>query len=111
VPYHAPRGDVLEWLGAWAGRDGCQATPRRRPVVRSVTRMEWPTCASGTRVEHFAISGGEHAWPGADPPDPGPHVDLSATQEAWRFLKTRRRVTPAGPARQARAAAPARGTP
>lgn len=104
VPYHAQRGDVLEWLGGWVRRDGCRAAPQRRTVADRVTRLDWRGCTSGTGVAHLAIEGGQHAWPGADPPDPGPRVSLSATEEAWRFLSVRRRVTPSPPARSARAA-------
>jgi polyhydroxybutyrate depolymerase len=115
VPYHAQRGDVLEWLRAWARRDGCAAATRRRAVVPGVTRMDWRGCASRTRVAHLAIRGGEHAWPGANPPDPGPRVGLSATDETWRFLRTLRRVRPAAPAHPGgaagRAAGRARETP
>jgi polyhydroxybutyrate depolymerase len=91
VPYHAAQGDVLEWLGRWVARDRCAHSPARAAVATRVTRFVWAWCRDRTVVEHFAVAGGQHAWPGADPPDPGPRVSLSATDEAWRFFAGRRR--------------------
>jgi polyhydroxybutyrate depolymerase len=92
VPYHAARGDVLEWLQRWVARDGCRPTARRSAVVARVRRYTWSGCRMGSAVEHLAIAGGTHAWPGADPPDPGPPVALSASVEAWRFFSHHRRT-------------------
>jgi polyhydroxybutyrate depolymerase len=91
VPYHAAQGDVLEWVGRWVARDRCARSPARATVTTRVTRFVWAWCRDGTIVEHFAVAGGQHAWPGADPPDPGPRVSLSASDEAWRFFAGRRR--------------------
>ncbi|MEA2227552.1 MAG: polyhydroxybutyrate depolymerase [Solirubrobacteraceae bacterium] len=99
VPYRGtPRdrgGDVLRWLRAWAGRDACRPTPRRTWVRAGVQRLDWTGCRGATTVSHLRLLGGMHAWPGADPPDPGPSFGVSASQEAWRFLRGRRLSPPA----------------
>jgi polyhydroxybutyrate depolymerase len=92
VPYHAARGDVLEWLRGWVARDGCRGGGRPHTVAMRVNRFRWAPCNLGTVIEHFAIDGGQHAWPGAEPPDPGPRVALSAAEEAWRFFAPLRRA-------------------
>jgi polyhydroxybutyrate depolymerase len=92
VPYRGGAGDVRAWLGGWVRRDGCAPRPRTRVVMPRVTRLDWTGCREGTSVAHLAIAGGQHAWPGAEPPDPGPAITLSATAEAWRFLASRRRA-------------------
>jgi polyhydroxybutyrate depolymerase len=91
VPYHDPQGDVLKWLGRWVDRDACRSRPVEHGYVAKVTQFVWTPCQGGTVVEHFAIAGGQHAWPGADPADPGPQVALSATKEAWSFFAPRQR--------------------
>ena len=94
VPYHGtpqdPRGDVLAWLRGWTDRDACPSAPRRTWLRAGVLRLDWGACRDGTAVEHLRLDGGTHAWPGADPPDPGPKLGVSAAQEAWSFLRGRR---------------------
>jgi polyhydroxybutyrate depolymerase len=95
VPYRGtpqnPAGDVLAWLSAWVDRDACRRVPRQTRQSARVLRLEWSSCRGGTLVEHLRLDGGTHAWPGADPPDPGPQLSVSASDEAWSFLRDRRR--------------------
>jgi polyhydroxybutyrate depolymerase len=95
VPYRGtrrnPGGDVLAWLSAWVDRDACGRVPRQTRQSARVLRLEWSSCRDGTLVEHLRLDGGTHAWPGADPPDPGPQLGVSASDEAWSFLRDRRR--------------------
>jgi polyhydroxybutyrate depolymerase len=95
VPYRGtpqdPGGDVLAWLSAWVDRDACRGVPRRTQQSARVIRLAWTSCRDGTAVEHLRLVGGTHAWPGADPPDPGPQLGVSAAGEAWSFLRDRRR--------------------
>jgi polyhydroxybutyrate depolymerase len=95
VPYGGtaqnPRGEVLTWLSAWAGRDACRGVPRLVRQSARVVRLDWTACRDGTSVAHLRLVGGAHAWPGADPPDPGPQLGVSATDEAWSFLRDRQR--------------------
>jgi polyhydroxybutyrate depolymerase len=99
VPYRGTpqdrRGDVLRWLRAWAGRDACRPFPRLRWERARVARLDWTRCRDATTVAHLRLVGGTHAWPGADPPDPGPQLGVSATDEAWSFLRERHRSPPA----------------
>jgi polyhydroxybutyrate depolymerase len=100
VPYRGTpqdrTGDVLRWLGAWAERDACNRGPRRTRVRRNVLRLDWMRCRNGTAVAHLRLEGGAHAWPGADPPDRGPDLGVSASDEAWEFLRGLRLSPPAG---------------
>jgi polyhydroxybutyrate depolymerase len=95
VPYRGtprnPAGDVLAWLSAWVDRDACRRVPQQTRQSARVLRLEWSSCRDGTLVEHLRLDGGTHAWPGADPPDPGPQLGVSASDEAWSFLRDRRR--------------------
>jgi polyhydroxybutyrate depolymerase len=94
VPYRGspqdPGSDVVGWVDAWAARDACAAVPRRTRKSQDVLRFDWTRCRNGTAVAHLQLIGGTHAWPGADPPDPGPQLGVSASQEAWGFLRGRR---------------------
>jgi polyhydroxybutyrate depolymerase len=92
VPYHDPQGDVRTWLGKWVSRDSCKRRPVTRAFVARVTQYVWAPCRGGTVVEHLEIAGGQHGWPGATAPDPGPQVALSATKEAWAFFAPRQRT-------------------
>ena len=85
-----PAGDVLGWITTWAERDACRGAPRRTLQSARVLRFDWMSCRDGTSVEHLRLAGGAHAWPGADPPDPGPQFGVSASEEAWSFLRDRR---------------------
>jgi polyhydroxybutyrate depolymerase len=87
-------GAVRAWVEGWVGRDGCPPQPRERRMTPRVERLDWGPCAQGTAVEHLVIQGGEHAWPGATPPDRGPSAGISAAAQAWRFLQSRRLARP-----------------
>jgi polyhydroxybutyrate depolymerase len=86
VPYNV----VVPWVRAWARRDGCPRTARRQARGTGLTQLSWGPCRGGTEVAHLRIVAGRHQWPGASPPDPGPATPLSAAEEAWRFLRTKR---------------------
>lgn len=98
VPYNGkpqdPADDVLGWVTAWAVRDACTPVPLRTLQRQRVLRLDWTGCRDGTDVAHLRLDGGTHAWPGADPPDPGPQLGVSATEEAWKFLRDRRLSPP-----------------
>lgn len=98
VPYNGipsqPRSTILTWLRGWTARDGCVPGPRRTVEARNVLRLTWDRCRGGAVVEHLRLIGGRHAWPGATPPDPGPNLGVSASGEAWEFLRHRRLAAP-----------------
>ena len=91
VPYP---GSVTTWLGQWVARDGCASVPTRTQPRQAVLRLDWSPCRDGTSVAHIRLIGGAHAWPGADPPDAGPQLGVSAAGEAWAFLRARRLISP-----------------
>jgi polyhydroxybutyrate depolymerase len=86
VPYSV----VMPWVRAWARRDGCPQAFRRQARGPRLLQLSWGPCREGTEVVHLRIDAGRHQWPGASPPDPGPASPLSAAEEAWRFLRTKR---------------------
>lgn len=96
VPYGGRHGagSVPGWLAGWRARDGCPARPHQAQTAARVRRFVWVPCQAGTVVVHLRISGGKHQWPGATPADAGPPSTISASDETWRFLTTRR-LTPA----------------
>jgi polyhydroxybutyrate depolymerase len=94
VPYlgtpQYPKGNVLRWIGGFVALDKCPQRPERTSRGSQVVRLDWGPCREGTRVAHLRLIGGQHAWPGADPPDPGPRIGVSASAEAWAFLRDQR---------------------
>jgi polyhydroxybutyrate depolymerase len=87
VPYP---GAVAGWLRQWVDRDACAPAPRSTRQRPNVLRLDWTRCRGGTSVAHLRLVGGAHAWPGGDPPDPGPQLGVSAADEAWEFLRGQR---------------------
>lgn len=86
-PQDGRRGAVVPWLASWVARDGCRPVrPHSRAIAAGTVRYVWPGCRAGAEVEHIAIAGGRHQWPGAIPPDPGPPPTISAAAQAWGFL-------------------------
>ncbi|MFP5020441.1 CE1 family esterase [Pseudonocardia phyllosphaerae] len=69
VPYtgSAERGlpPIPEKVDEWARREGCDRRPATRRTEPDVTTSTWSGCADGSRVEHVAVEGGGHTWPGA----------------------------------------------
>ena len=79
----------MGFVRAWAGRDACRPAPRVTWERAAVERFDWMRCRGAAEVAHLRLVGGTHAWPGADPPDSGPQLGVSASAEAWAFLKSR----------------------
>ena len=92
VPYRGGAGDVPRWVRRWVTHDGCDRQPARSHPAARVTRSVWAGCDAGVVVQHLRIAGGRHQWPGSLR-DPGPRIDLSATDEIWRFFRDRRRAS------------------
>jgi polyhydroxybutyrate depolymerase len=92
VPYGGRSGEdtgsdsVLAFVQSWIERDHCAGDGAPTQIAPDVVRYDWVPCASGTEVEHLKVIGGEHAWPGATPPDPGPPTTLNAAGTAWAFF-------------------------
>jgi polyhydroxybutyrate depolymerase len=51
------------FVGTWARRDGCSATPTARREPERVTHLRWHGCRGGSRVEHLRVAGDTHGWP------------------------------------------------
>lgn len=101
LPFNGGRGEaaldphdtrpVSYAIDSWRRIGGCAATPS---VTRQgvVTHTRHAGCAGGTAVELYAIEGGVHSWPGADPPRAGrrrrdaPSGALDATRVIWAFF-------------------------
>ncbi|MDX6689816.1 MAG: polyhydroxybutyrate depolymerase [Solirubrobacteraceae bacterium] len=98
APYYGkpghPRISVARWLRRWADLDDCPDEPTRNRPRQGLLRLDWGPCRGRTAVAHLQIVGGRHAWPGANPPDPGPQHGVLASLEAWRFLGGRRLAPP-----------------
>ena len=117
VPYNG--GTALQFvaiptlLNSWVQRNGCNPTPTITPVPDINTadgctaeRSVWADGRNGSVVEHFRIIGGGHTWPGAAFVIGVTNQDISASREAWRFLRryrlaqllpTRGAIVPATP--------------
>jgi polyhydroxybutyrate depolymerase len=98
VPYagggRAGAHGVVAWLRSWARRDGCSPHARIRRVDARTVRLDWSACHGGAVISHLRLLGGGHAWPGADPPDPGPRSRISGARVAWSFLAGHRLPPP-----------------
>jgi polyhydroxybutyrate depolymerase len=55
---------VMESLGIWAERNGCDAEPVEERIADDVVHLTYEGCVAD--VEHYRIEGGGHVWPGAD---------------------------------------------
>lgn len=96
IPYpgDADRGlpAITDWVAAWAQRDGCHAGPQRETVGPDVIVSRWTGCGRGVQVEHVAVDGGGHTWPGADSYSGGGHTTqtIEAHEVLWEFLRHHR---------------------
>ena len=98
VPYTG--GTALQFvaiptlLNSWVQRNGCNPTPTVTAVPDINTadgctaeRSVWSGGRNGSVVEHFRIIGGGHTWPGSAFVIGVTNQDISASREAWRFLR------------------------
>lgn len=96
IPYDGdPARDlpaVRDWVGAWVERDGCRPDPSVSTIGSDVTRYHWSGCADDTAVQHVAVTGGGHVWPGADVYSGGGYVTstIEAHRVIWRFFRRHR---------------------
>lgn len=87
VPYPT----VRPYLDGWVARDGCSPTPALSAIDTRTRRLRWSGCAAATRVEHIAVRGGVHQWPGGFPSSDS---TISGEWEVWRFLRGLRLAPP-----------------
>jgi polyhydroxybutyrate depolymerase len=92
IPYDgdADRGlpAVPDWVAGWVARDDCRREPRVVRTGRDVVTTTWRGCADGTEVQHVAVRGGGHVWPGSDVYSGGGRTTqtIEAHRVVWRFL-------------------------
>ena len=104
VPYNG--GTALQFvaiptlLNSWVQRNGCNPTPTITAVPDinpadgcTAERSVWAGGRNGSVVEHFRIIGGGHTWPGSAFVIGVTNQDISASREAWRFLRRYRLST------------------
>jgi polyhydroxybutyrate depolymerase len=82
VPYASGRS----FIGAWARRDRCSASPATRRVRSRGTLLRWTGCRDGASVQHLRVAHARHVQLFADMRNAG--IDPDAT--AWRFLSAHR---------------------
>lgn len=73
------RQGVLEWLSAWAARDGCATAPTAILQTTAVMAEQWTGCRDGTGLVHYLVFGLGHSWP---PPIAG----QDARDLIWAFF-------------------------
>lgn len=55
---------VAQSLAVWRERDGCADVSHRTHAHGDTTCRAWSICADEVEVEHCAVEGGGHTWPG-----------------------------------------------
>ncbi|GHJ35682.1 PHB depolymerase family esterase [Streptomyces sp. TS71-3] len=80
---------IPDWVAGWAERDGCTEQLPDRVIEPDITESTWAGADGRTRVEHVAVAGGGHTWPGADSYSGGGKTTqtIEAHEVLWRFLK------------------------
>jgi polyhydroxybutyrate depolymerase len=90
VPYDGKppdyAGSVPRFLDGWAGRNKCTTPAAPVFVAPHTERFDWPSCADGTEVLHFRLSGVGHTWPGSRDSRSAP---IAAGRTIWRFFRGR----------------------
>lgn len=75
-----PLPPVLQYLQAWATRDGCTSGPTVFLKEPRVTGMQWQDCKGNSSIVHYRIENGGHSWP------PLIHRETAA-QVLWQFFQ------------------------
>lgn len=93
VPYFGAsrrrtRDGLPPFVNGWVRRDRCRGGATVSHPATRTTVFKWAHCAEAVRVQHIRITGGRHAWPGADPPDPGPPSTICGACVVWDFFAT-----------------------
>lgn len=77
---------IPEWVQGWADHNGCTTSTTR--TTRDVETTRWTGCDQGADVQHVAVDGGGHVWPGADVYSGGGHVThtIESATVIWDFF-------------------------
>ncbi|GGU14469.1 alpha/beta hydrolase family esterase [Nocardioides albus] len=86
---------IPEWVRGWAEHNGCTTSTTR--TKRDIETTRWAGCDQGAEVQHVAVEGGGHVWPGADIYSGGGHVThtIESASVIWDFF-SRHRLTSEG---------------
>lgn len=79
---------IRDWVQEWVVRNGCRPQPRTSQRGQDVRIFRWRDCAEEVDVEHVAVTGGGHVWPGADVYSGGGYVThtIQAHRVIWQFF-------------------------
>ncbi len=58
-----PMPNIPQWVGRWAERNACDATPRDSVLSATVTRRAYSACTDGADVVLYTLHGDGHVWP------------------------------------------------
>ncbi|MCO1580588.1 poly(3-hydroxybutyrate) depolymerase [Crossiella sp. SN42] len=80
---------IQSWVRQWADRDKCRKSLPQRQIGADITITGRTDCQGGVEVEHVAVSGGGHTWPGADSYSGGGVTTqtIEAHEVLWRFVR------------------------
>ncbi len=94
--------DVEQMLGKWIAHDKCSGEPKILPAIKgepgspedgvTATKYVWASCADGSEVVLWKLTGSGHVWPGGVRDFyPGllgrGTAIIDANQEMWEFFK------------------------
>ena len=73
-------------VAQWAARNDCDEQARPQTTRREIIRYRWTGCDAD--VEHLAVSGGGHVWPGSDIYSGGGYTTqaVDAHRVIWDFV-------------------------
>ncbi|MEV8638905.1 poly(3-hydroxybutyrate) depolymerase [Streptosporangium sp. NPDC051023] len=79
---------IQDWVFAWVVRNDCARRASHESIVPDITISLWGNCTADTEVEHVAVAGGGHTWPGADVSSGGGTTTqtIEAHEVLWEFL-------------------------
>ncbi|HEY9075106.1 MAG TPA: alpha/beta hydrolase fold domain-containing protein [Anaerolineaceae bacterium] len=79
----------------WVKNNGCDPQPQKEQQG-NILRTSYTGCTNQADVTLFSIIGGGHAWPGGNPwvgAQDQPTMELSATNEMWKFFSAHPQVS------------------
>lgn len=83
---------MMYGLEIWQENNGCSSQVLERRLTTDTRCYDYAGCPAGGAVSYCIISGGGHAWPGAEPKNWQKRRNVfvsqsfSATLQAWEFL-------------------------
>lgn len=90
-----PFPNIPDWMGRWAERNLCDASPRDSALSATVTRRKYSGCAGGADVVLYTLHGDGHVWPGGGPLPRwlvgADSRSMDATKAMWEFFRDQRR--------------------